>query len=137
MTIDKLVEKRNPVIAVILAVIILFPIGYYTVLRAFPQPEAFLEMPDPQLHGEDCVKETAYMRYSHMDLLLEIREETVREGIRGEIGLDVGEQNCRDCHSNRERFCNECHNTVNVHLDCFGCHYYPESDSETAEMARK
>jgi hypothetical protein len=137
MIIDKLAEKRNLVIAVVLAVIVLFPVGYYAALRAFPQGEPFLEMPDPEQHGEDCVKDTEYMRYSHMELLLEIREETVREGKRGEIGLSVGDQNCRDCHSNRERFCNECHNTANLYLDCFDCHYYPESDSEITAVAGK
>ncbi len=129
--ISLLEEKRNLTIAIILALIILSPIGYYAVLHAFPQPEPFLEQPDPEY--DECVKETEYMRFYHMDLLLEIRNETMREGKRGEIGLSTGSQNCRDCHTNRERFCNECHNTVNLYPDCFTCHYYPESESEIIE----
>jgi len=81
-------------------------------------------MPDQY---DECVEDTEYMRFRHMDLLKEMREESVREGIRGEYSLS----DCRDCHTNRSRFCNQCHNIVNLNLDCFGCHNYPETPQES------
>jgi hypothetical protein len=114
--------------------IILFPLGYSVVSNIFTfgsQPaEPFLELPDKNL-GQ-CVRETEYMRFHHMDLLKEIREEFVRYGNRGEIGLN----SCRECHVNRERFCNECHDAVSLNVDCFGCHYYPETVSETSSLGK-
>ena len=61
--------------------------------------------------------------YSVEDLLKEIRNQVVREGITSDISLEE----CRDCHTDRSRFCNQCHNIVNLNLDCFGCHNYPET----------
>ncbi len=103
--------------------IILIPIVYSVMYRLTAQTanpaEAFLERPDPKY--ENCVKETEYMRYHHWELLRGIREEVVRYGNRGDIGLS----RCKECHTSRERFCNRCHDAVSMKPDCFGCHYYP------------
>lgn len=107
---------------------ILVPGAYGVVSYLFgsqlPDSEPFLERPEAKY--ERCVKETTYMRYHHMELLREVREQVVRSGIRGEITLD----RCRDCHSNRSTFCNRCHDAVSLNVDCFGCHYYPEGPKE-------
>lgn len=96
-------------------------------------PEEFLELPADQ---DACVRDTEYMRFHHMDLLLEIRDEVQRDGKRrGEIGFSdcyppEGQAECHlcmDCHDNRIAFCNRCHDAVDLRPDCFGCHYYPES----------
>ena len=123
MKINQILDgKPRAATVAIPAVIILLPLAYSVVSCAFPQgSEPFLEMPDKKVHAS-CVKDTTYMRFRHMDLLKEIRDEAVRGGKRGKIGLD----NCRECHPNRQRFCNECHDAVNLRLDCFGCHYFPE-----------
>ena len=42
-------------------------------------------------------------------------------GKRGEVGLFM----CKDYHTSREEFCNQCHNASSVYPDCYGCHYYP------------
>jgi hypothetical protein len=103
--------------------LILIPLGHSIVGSVVRQssetPEVFLERPDAKY--ERCVKETSYMRFHHWELLRGIREEVVRYGKRGEIGLDK----CKDCHTSKERFCNQCHNAVSLTPDCFGCHYYP------------
>ena len=126
MRIETMLKKnRNKVAMAILALVILLPIGYYTIRDAFPRSaEPFLEKPDPKY--KECVRDTLYMRLHHMELLKEIRVQVVREGKRSEIGL----ANCRGCHTNRGRFCNQCHNAVNLYPDCFGCHNYPESPQE-------
>jgi len=111
-------------LAVIVAALILIPLGLSVVSQVSPnQTESskdFLERPDPKY--EDCIEEGAsYMRFHHWELLRGIREEVVRYGIRGEVGLSK----CSECHTSRERFCDQCHNAVSLTPDCFSCHYYP------------
>jgi hypothetical protein len=108
--------------ALVLVVAILAPLGLSAVFSG-DSTEVFLERPDDRF--ERCVqpegKDTMYMRFHHMDFLKEVRDEVLRNGVRGEIGLD----RCKDCHTSRERFCDRCHDKVNLTPDCFGCHYYP------------
>lgn len=114
--------KANKIVVAVMVLIILIPIAYSAASRLFTEsPQPFLERPDEQY--ENCVRDTEYMRFHHMDYLKEIREEYVRYGIREEKGLN----SCRECHTSRERFCNRCHDTVDLNIDCFGCHYYPET----------
>lgn len=131
MKIEKMLDKYKNVAAMaIVTLLVLAPVAYYVVRDAFPQSaEPFLEKPDPKY--QKCVRDTTYMRFHHMDLLKEIRVQVVREGKR----TDIGFKDCRKCHTNRDRFCNQCHNAVNLHLDCFGCHNYPESSQETVNPA--
>ncbi len=114
--------------------IILSPLAYSlfsNVLRVGVETsQPFLERPDPKY--QECVRDTLYMRFRHMELLKEIREEFVRYGNRGEVSL----QSCRGCHTNREAFCNRCHNAVSLNLDCFGCHYYPETVSQSSQVGK-
>ena len=115
---------------VVFILIILAPFGYSLVRPVFTQGSAmsdvFLDLPD---EGE-CVRETSYMRFHHMDLLKETREDVVRNGIRGEISLN----GCRECHTYRGQFCNQCHDAVTLSVDCFGCHYYPESAEDSLRI---
>ena len=120
----KILHSNRKVLFVVISIlVILFPLGYsaagFIFAKDTGQPRPFLEMPDAKY--KKCVKETAYMRFHHMDLLKEIRDDSVREGKTEKITLE----NCRECHTSRERFCNECHDAVNLHPDCFDCHYYP------------
>ena len=124
MGINKALNNKASVIAVIMPIlIILFPPIYSLFTSVFARAgqtsELFLEKPDAKY--EECVKETEYMRHHHWELLRAIREEVVRYGIRGELGLNK----CKECHTSRERFCNKCHNAVTMTPDCYGCHYYP------------
>jgi hypothetical protein len=106
-------------------VVVLLPVAYYAIRDASAQSaEQFLEKPEPKY--TKCVRDTLYMRFHHMDLLKEIREQVVREGILTDVTL----ADCRKCHADRSRFCNQCHNKVNLNLDCFGCHNYPESPQQ-------
>ena len=114
--------------ATVLVVIILFPVVFSILGFAFrtssePQ-EAFLEKVDTR--WESCVKDAEWMRFHHMDFLKDIREDVVRSGIKGGVTL----AGCGDCHVNRVNFCDRCHQVANVTLDCFGCHFYPETEAE-------
>jgi hypothetical protein len=113
-------------------VILLLPLAYsvvssFAAQNADVQP-AFLEKVHPDLGP--CVRDPAYMRFHHWELLRSIREDVVRYGKREEIvrngqPLEVGLNGCQRCHTRRERFCNQCHQAVSLYPDCFGCHNYP------------
>ncbi len=116
-------KNRKLLFVVIPILVILFPLGYgiagFILSKDTQSVRPFLEMPDAKY--KKCVRDTTYMRFHHMDLLKGIRDESVREGKVDKITLE----NCRECHTSREGFCNRCHDTVNLHPDCFDCHYYP------------
>ncbi|MHC4798938.1 MAG: quinone-interacting membrane-bound oxidoreductase complex subunit QmoC [Planctomycetota bacterium] len=117
--------NHKKVIAVTISIlIVLFPLGYSVVGAAFSpddqSPQPFLEKPDEQY--KECVRDAGYMRIHHMDLIRDARDAVVRDGKKADIELD----SCQECHTSRERFCNRCHNAVNLYLDCFICHHYPK-----------
>lgn len=112
--------------------IIVFPFVYSLAGAVFGgDPHAdfpLLEYPDPAQYKE-CVRETEYMRFHHMDLLKELRIKVVRDGQPQELGI----KSCRGCHPNKDQFCNRCHDTVSLYPDCWGCHYYPDNPEEEPE----
>lgn len=114
-----LTEKNRGRWAGVFVVVILLPV-FISILRPLwaEEPEVFLEPVDAQ--WENCVRDTEYMRFQHMDLLKEVRAEVIRYGLKGGITL----AGCGECHQNREAFCDRCHEKASVILDCFGCHYY-------------
>jgi hypothetical protein len=128
-------SRTRGIVVTAAVLVILFPFAYSLVSSVLTGSseidEVFLELPDPKY--QECVREKEYMRFHHMDLLKEVREQFVRYGNRDEIGFD----SCRGCHTSRERFCNRCHNAVSLNLDCFGCHYYPEPTLETANLRER
>ena len=111
-------------LAAVLGLIVLFPLGYHVVFRVATlaaEPEEFYEFPREM--GTDCDgRDVRYMRYEHWEYLKTVREEIVRCGKRdGTPGLGT----CQDCHKSNERFCNRCHAAASVKPDCFDCHDYP------------
>ncbi len=135
MEINSILNDKTKLTAVAIAVVvILLPLGYSVVNTLFSQTseDPFLEMPDPTKY-KACVKETEYMRYHHMHLLKDVRDEVMREGKRGHKGLNdeaITISGCGKCHTSKERFCDRCHNAVNLRLDCYTCHDYPGSNTE-------
>jgi hypothetical protein len=133
-------KTLNPkTIIPIAVVIILFPLGYSIVASVFslgaPSSEPFLQKVDPE-HGDTCVLETKFPdmdpRFFHMDVLKRVRDDAMREGKRGGVSFN----DCRECHTQREHFCDRCHHAVNLNLDrsCFRCHYYPSSEESTTNL---
>ena len=116
-------NNKNVVFAAIPILIILILILYgvlsNVVAIGSEPPQVVLERPDSKY--EKCVRDTEYMRFHHWELLREIRENVVRFGKRGEAGLNK----CKECHTSRVNFCDQCHNAVSMSPDCFGCHNYP------------
>lgn len=116
---------------VIFIIGITFPF-WYGKGRSTPAPVLSLDTPAiSQLKEKRCIEDTSYMRESHMKLLNAWRDEVVREGHRLYTAKDgrtfekslTG--NCIQCHSNKEQFCDRCHNYVGAKPTCFNCHIVP------------
>ncbi len=85
-----------------------------------------------------CIEDTEYMRRAHMDLLVDWREDVVRDGERvytSTSGANKGEKyvmslsgTCLDCHENKQEFCNRCHDYMGVAPYCWDCHIEPQGD---------
>ena len=90
-----------------------------------------LPKPAKAFKGEQCVEPADVMRRNHFDYLKHQRDETLREGIRGQ---KYGLNECIDCHAvtspdvaggklrTLKPFCKECHDYAAVSIDCFSCH---------------
>jgi hypothetical protein len=88
---------------------------------------------EPPPSGEKvCVEETDYMREHHVELLTQWRDSVVRNGIRtyrAKDGKDYAmslTDTCLRCHSNKQNFCDQCHNYVKVSPKCWDCHVVPK-----------
>ena len=81
-----------------------------------------------------CVADRMEMRRNHMERLKHTRDATVRQGVRtAGQGLD----GCVTCHAVKDErgaavtvaderhFCNSCHTSAAVRIDCFTCHSSP------------
>ena len=93
-----------------------------------------LSLETPEIAGsadKKCVEDKAFMRANHMKLLNAWRDEAVREGKRIYTAKDgrTFEKSltgsCIRCHSNKEQFCDRCHNYVGAKPSCFDCHIVP------------
>ena len=89
--------------------------------------------PEPKLPVAErrCVEATAYMRASHMDLLVSWRDRVVRQGETTYVASDGHRytmsltKTCLDCHKSKAEFCDRCHNYAAVSLPCWDCHVDP------------
>ncbi len=92
---------------------------------------------------KECVADKDYMNSYHMDMLNQWRDMVVRQDIRyltkdGKPFMIDGKQaemsltkTCLRCHDNREEFCDQCHNFMDVVPYCWDCHldkYVPPKD---------
>lgn len=129
-----LTEKNRGTWATIFLVLILIPLALSIVgigeSGGVEATEVFLEAPDAR--WESCFREVEYMRFKHMDFLKDVREDVVRHGLKGGVTL----AGCQDCHRNRELFCDRCHDAASVNLDCWGCHFYPETAAEAERLGQ-
>jgi len=79
-----------------------------------------------------CVKSAQYMRTSHMQMLDDWRDEVLRDGDRAPITIDGVEYDkslmngCMKCHTDKKKFCDECHVYTSVKPYCWDCHFLPK-----------
>jgi len=117
---------------IIFLVLLTFPF-WYGKGRAVPSLQLKIDTPEiARLAEKKCLEPTAYMRASHMELIDSWREAVVREGQRYYVtssGKNVTmslSQSCLGCHSNKEQFCDTCHNYAAVKPNCWSCHNVPK-----------
>ena len=95
------------------------------------------KIPEPELtavakEAKECVEPKSYIKAEHMKLLDEWRNEAVREGDRvyrsstGKIYDKSLQNTCMECHSNKSKFCDQCHNYTGVDPFCWDCHIEPK-----------
>ncbi len=86
-----------------------------------------------------CVESAEYMRANHMQILNEWRDEVVRDNNRVYVSKtygtkfdkslsSAGKTSCLGCHSNKEEFCDSCHNYTAVAPYCWECHLEPKEE---------
>jgi hypothetical protein len=78
------------------------------------------------------VADTEYMRTEHMQLVMDWRDEAVREMDRVYVSEDGRRFNksmtgtCLGCHTDKAAFCDRCHDYLGVKPYCWDCHVVPE-----------
>ncbi|HEY6011563.1 MAG TPA: sulfate reduction electron transfer complex DsrMKJOP subunit DsrJ [Nitrospirota bacterium] len=115
----------------------------YNVGKVNAKPELKTDTPAIQewekLNGKkECVESREFMRTEHMQLLNNWRDSVVRDGNRGYTSdtshkrFNMSLQNeCLRCHSNKKKFCDECHNYMAVKPYCFDCHIAPKEEEKS------
>lgn len=111
---------------VIFVLMVTFPV-WYNGLDAGPLPKPEL----PPGGEKECVASAAFMRDKHMQLLNEWRDDVLRDSDR--VTVKVGgkeyrkglQMACMECHSNKEKFCDSCHDYAAVTPTCWDCHLTP------------
>ncbi len=121
----------NPVrgiFGILFVAVMVFAINAPTAMAESSVP---LPSPAKAFKGKQCVEPADVMRREHMNFLTHQRDETMRQGIRGN---KYSLQQCIDCHATADPkiqngevrtlkpFCAECHAYAAVNIDCFACH---------------
>jgi hypothetical protein len=106
-----------------------FPIWYNLVAGEESRPPEIVR----PAQGE-CVRDARVMKTEHMQLLMDWRDEVVRDNDRI-FTADDGKQyykslsgTCMNCHANKDEFCDRCHDYLHVKPYCWDCHVEPKGD---------
>lgn len=107
----------------------------YNMGRVSAKPDPKLDTPViQQLEDKKCVESKEFMRAEHMKLLNDWRD-SIRKAERLYVGAEgrrypISLQNtCMNCHSNKKKFCDECHTYMAVKPYCWDCHFIKETGS--------
>jgi len=111
--------------------LLIFPL-FYNGLKAAKAPEP--ELTAKAKEAKECIEPKSLMRTQHMKILDRWRNEAVRDANRlyestSGMRFDKSLQNtCMDCHSNKSKFCDQCHNYMGVVPYCWDCHIAPKEN---------
>jgi hypothetical protein len=111
----------------VFVLIVTFPLWFnaFSKASAVPKPEL------PPGGEKQCVASIPEMRASHMVMLNEWRDAVLRNGDRVAVTVNGKEYRkglqmaCMECHSNKEKFCDSCHEYASVKPYCWDCHLTP------------
>jgi [DsrC]-trisulfide reductase subunit J len=123
-------DKGKIVTGIVIFVLLFgFPF-WYRMGRTAPVPQP--ELTEKAKQAKQCVESKAYMTSFHMQLLNQWRDAVIRDGDRdyvaqnGKVYLASLQNTCLDCHSNKTKFCDQCHNYMGVAPYCWDCHIEPK-----------
>ena len=126
----------------IFAALALFPF-YFNAGKVNAKPEPKTDTPkilewEKQYGKKECVESKEFMRAEHMVLVNNWRDSVVRDDNRGYLSnanhkrFTMSLQNgCMQCHSNKKKFCDECHNYLAVKPYCWDCHIAPKEEEKS------
>ena len=116
---------------IIFLALLLFPLWYQRGdIVGAPEPE-LTETAIAKNEGK-CIESKEYMTKEHMKLLDRWRMEVVRDGERSYTSTEGKtwdkslQLTCMECHSNKSKFCDKCHNYAGVDPFCWDCHLAPK-----------
>ena len=121
-------------VGLIIGLVLLMSPFIYNAGKAAKAPEP--ELTAKAKEAKVCVADTEYMRSSHMRLLDEWRHSVVRDGERyytaanGKVYYKSLQVTCMECHSNKSKFCDQCHDYMGVVPYCWDCHIQPKENQE-------
>lgn len=119
-------------------VLITFPVWYNLVSGQDSRPPE-IELPADETR---CVADREFMRTEHMQLLMDWRDEVVRDkqriyttedgrrfpkSLAGTMHTEDG-GSCMSCHANKDKFCDRCHDYLSVTPYCWDCHVEPKGE---------
>lgn len=119
---------------IIFVLFVTFPI-WFNGLKAGTPPKPEL----PPGGEKKCVESVDYMRVNHMQLLNNWRDNVLRDDNREIITVDGKnyrkglQMACMQCHSNKEKFCDNCHTYAAVTPYCWDCHLSPKEAASKEE----
>jgi hypothetical protein len=88
-----------------------------------------LELPADK---KECVEPKAIIRMNHKTLLEDWKTSVVRNGVityratNHKTYLMSLNRTCMNCHTDKTKFCDQCHNFMSVTNQCWDCHLYPK-----------
>ncbi len=122
-------DRKKIIIGLIIFLGLVTSPFWYRLGKTAPAPKVSLDTPKIQkLLEKRCLEPTSYMRASHMELLNAWKNAVTRKGkwiYVSSSGKEVTislTQTCLSCHSNKEQFCDRCHEYVGARPNCFHCH---------------
>src|SRR4030042_637897 len=118
--------------------LVTFPL-WSNVGKASKKPDPKIDTPViQQLAEKKCIEPKALMQAEHMKILNDWRDSVVRDG-NGIYVSSSGksfnmslQKECMNCHSNKKKFCDECHNYADVKPYCWTCHIEPKEKEKVA-----
>ncbi|HOA82930.1 MAG TPA: sulfate reduction electron transfer complex DsrMKJOP subunit DsrJ [Thermodesulfovibrio thiophilus] len=123
---------------VVFVVIVTLPFTM-SIGKAYIKPEPRIDTPEIQKLSDaekKCIESKEFMRTKHFQLLNEWRDEAIRSGHRVYVSstgktYTISLQNtCMKCHSNKSKFCDECHTFAEEIPYCWDCHIQPKEQNQ-------
>ena len=88
-----------------------------------------LELPTDR---KECVEPKTVIRMNHKTLLEDWKTSVVRNGVityrafNNKTYLMSLDRTCMNCHTDKTKFCDQCHTFMGVTNKCWDCHLYPK-----------